>query len=550
MKLKRLFTLVLVVILLIIGAGDFGPVGPAGSDVVGSAGSHLGDKTGAKWLAPTALTVPGPGPRKAEASAPKTAWADQIIYMIMTDRFCNGDRRNDQDADPSSPWAYHGGDFQGIIDKLDYIKDLGVTAIWITPVYLNQAKGYHGYWAIDFAQVDTHLGDLKKLKELVDKAHQRGLKVLLDVVVNHTGQDHPWVKERPDWYHQEGNINNWNNQEEVERGSLMGLPDLAVEKPEVGQYLLDNALFWVAATGVDGFRLDTVRHVPKDYWQRYVAAIKARYPDFFFLGEVWHNDYGYLAGYQKVGIDGLMDFPLYNAITKTFAQGAGLDPILWVLQTREIVPHPDFLGVFVDNHDVPRFVTQAQQAGGEPLARLKAALTFAFSLPGLPIIYYGTEVAMEGGKDPDNRRDMVFGANPEMTEFLKRLISIRRSFHQGELGPVTVVGESKTLLALGRGKGSNALISVINAGDQPVQTTLDLRGLDWGEGMSLKDVLGSSRATIQPGEKLTVALNPWEARIYMPERNNATVYYLVVGSAAVLALAGVGLWLARRRRKS
>ncbi|MBZ4665961.1 alpha-amylase family glycosyl hydrolase [Mahella sp.] len=226
------------------------------------------------------------------AQTTKTDWESQVIYFIMTDRFYNGDTTNDMDANPSDPKAYHGGDLQGIIDKLDYIKDLGATAIWITPVVDNEEGGYHGYWAYDFERVDEHLGDTAKLKELTDKAHDKDIKVILDMVFNHTGYNSPWLSDpaKSDWFNEKMDIVNYNNQEEVEKGWLSGLPDLNQSNPDVEKYLIDMAMSWIDETGIDGFRLDTVRHVPKEFWTKLSQTIKQKYPDFFLLGEVWVND--------------------------------------------------------------------------------------------------------------------------------------------------------------------------------------------------------------------------------------------------------------------
>lgn len=192
-----------------------------------------------------------------------------LIYFIMTDRFNDGDDSNNQFADvnKNNPKAYHGGDLRGIISKLDYIKSLGATAIWITPVAENTLGGYHGYWINDFYKVDPHLGSMNDLKDLVKEAHNRNIKVLMDYVVNHISPDSKMLKEKPaDWFNPKSDISNWNNQEEIEKGWIFGLPDLNQDKPEVKSFLIENAMWWIKETGVDGMRLDTVRHVPKTFW--------------------------------------------------------------------------------------------------------------------------------------------------------------------------------------------------------------------------------------------------------------------------------------------
>lgn len=170
-------------------------------------------------------------------------WQDEAIYFIMVDRFNNMDPTNDQDVNVNDPKAYHGGDLKGVTAKLDYIKEMGFTAIWLTPIFQNEPGGYHGYWISDFYKVDPHFGTLDDLKTLVKEAHKRDIKVILDFVVNHTGPHHPWLNDptKKDWFHEKKEIFNWTNQQEVENGWLLGLPDLAQENPEVKRYLIDAA---------------------------------------------------------------------------------------------------------------------------------------------------------------------------------------------------------------------------------------------------------------------------------------------------------------------
>lgn len=444
------------------------------------------------------------------------SWESQVIYMIMTDRFNNGDKSNDYGANPADPSDFHGGDFQGIIDRLDYIKDLGVGAIWITPVYANPDRGYHGYWAEDFYKVDRHLGDLAKLKELVEKARRKGIKVLLDTVVNHTAKTNPRVtdpKYEP-WFHRRGDIVDYNSPEEVENGDLAGLSDLAQENPEVSRYLIDMAEWWIEQTGVDGFRLDTVRHVPKWFWKDFAREIKGGRPDFFMIGEVWWESPYEISPYQDLGIDGLVDFPMYYAITDAFARGKGISYLSWALATRDAYSDPDLMGVFIDNHDVPRFLHQAEAAGAsEPGQRLRAALGFMMSIPGIPIIYYGTESGMTGGADPDNRRDMEFGKDPALTEYVKKLAGLRRS-HPALYGPnLTVVSDADPVLTIYREQGDDRMLAVFNVGDTEAQASIQLKGaLQSGTG-KFKDLLSGATDNAVNG-KLDLRLKPWETRMY------------------------------------
>ncbi|MBD1380591.1 alpha-amylase family glycosyl hydrolase [Metabacillus arenae] len=357
---------------------------------------------------------------------------DEMIYFIMVDRFNNGDTSNDYEVDINNPKAYQGGDLKGITKKLDYIKDMGFTTIWLTPIFENEQEGYHGYWISDFKKIEEHFGTLKDLKELVNEAHKRNMKVILDFVVNHTGYQHEWLNDpsKKDWFHAQKEIKNWSNQEEVENGRLSGLPDLNQGNPEVREYLLETAKWWIEETDIDGYRLDTVKHVPKDFWTEFTREVKSVKEDFFLIGEVWDKDPRYIASYEKTNIDSFVDYPLYEELTTVFSEPDRPLTSLYNVWNRNaaLYQSPNLLGTFLDNHDNVRFTRQAIQNQQHPGTRLKLALTYLYTAPGIPIVYYGTEIALDGGEDPDNRRLMNFRTDDVLVKHIEKLSEIRRNF--------------------------------------------------------------------------------------------------------------------------
>lgn len=440
-----------------------------------------------------------------------------LIYFLMTDRFNNGDPTNDWNVRPADPQAYHGGDFKGVIDKLDYIKDLGFTAIWISPVVQNQIGGYHGYWATDFYKTNEHFGSLTELRNLVDQAHAKGIKVIIDLVVNHTGQLHPWVGEAryQDWFHPRKNIVNYSDQQEVENGWLAGLPDLNQENPEVKEYLINMAKWWIAETGIDGYRLDTVKHIPKEFWKDFTASIKKEYPHFFLLGEVFDGRADYVASYQKTGIDGITDYPVYYAIRDVFG---GYQPASRLVDAMSRAaanyPNPHLMGTFIDNHDLPRFVNQLYSFKQE---RLEQALAFEMTYTGIPIFYYGTEIGMDGGADPDNRRDMDWStrahATSPVTGWVKKLTAIRRNNPALSSGEFQVIGAERDWLAYERSyEGRNVLV-VFNLSDRVKKLDLVIPRLKQGKTAELTDLVQKSNIRIKAG-KLSLKLKPRQVSIY------------------------------------
>lgn len=391
--------------------------------------------------ASTAAVSPG-----TDIKSPVRIWQDEIVYFIFTDRFANGNRSNDYNVKANDPWAYHGGDLDGVIQKLDYIKGLGATAIWLTPVIDNRDEafvadfgngrmqeiwGYHGYWFKDFYKVDEHLGDMQKLQELTRLAHQKGLKVLLDIVVNHTDYDHPFAQQKLDktnkyhaWFNHHGVIKNWDDPWWVENGELAELPDLNQDNPETANYLIDSMKFWARESGADGFRIDTVKHVPRSFWKTFNSEMRrAEGDDFLLLGEIYTPSPEVQANYLREGMHSAFDFPLYYAIKESFGQSQSMRKLGDIFAKDNLYPDANLLSPFIDNHDVPRFVHEVKD---RPIDRLKLSLAFIMTIRGLPMMYYGTETALAGGADPDNRRDMNFGQNPGMTSHVKIFTDLRK----------------------------------------------------------------------------------------------------------------------------
>jgi len=451
-------------------------------------------------------------------------WRDDIIYFVLTDRFEDGDVTNNMDVNKGDLRRYHGGDLQGIINKMDYLKDIGISTIWISPVIDNQTSfiesdGYHGYWPVDFFRVDEHLGDIEKLRELVDKAHKRGIKVILDMPLNHVAWAHPWTKDssKYDWFHHIGDIKDWEDPVQVEQGSMYGLPDLAQENPAVARYLIDMCKWWIEKTGIDGFRLDAVRHIPKDFWEQFSKEIhKAAGPDFLLIGEDMYGVPGHLADYQNRGIDSLFDMPLYFTIRDVFARGDSMRKLASRLtEEAAVYDNPQKMSVIIDNHDTDRFLTVAGERGKE---KLRTALAFIFTIDRIPTIYYGTEVAMEGhleemGKfPPENRKDMEWGKNPELLEYFKQLTNIRNTRPALQTGPMLEMWQDDQIFAYSRWDDDpkKETIVVLNNSSNSQYREIPVRAeSNIPKIAELKDLLTGKKVKVENG-KIKVHLNPYQ----------------------------------------
>ena len=341
--------------------------------------------------------------------------------------------------DPIAADGWHGGNFEGLIEAIPYFKNLGVSALWITPVYLsigasNSSEGYHGYWAMDFERVDPHLyhenpsyaqGSRQYLADLVSEFHDNGLKVILDVVVNHTGYHTRAYGDYEDKRFSDWDFNVGEEGSET-KGSLSGLPDLNHDSAYVRDYFVHNLLRWIEETDIDGLRMDTAKHVEKAFWYYFKSTVKTRCPGTTLIGEILKSSQGdiqELASYQKDhDFDSVFDFPLRTAAINCFVHGAPLTQLArprlndgeakGVLDDDVKYSNPFRLVTLLDNHDLDNriFTTVLDGAYGgwdrnKAVATMNQLTTFLMTTRGIPQIYYGNEVAMEGHRDPDNRHD-------------------------------------------------------------------------------------------------------------------------------------------------
>ncbi|MEC7949662.1 MAG: alpha-amylase family glycosyl hydrolase [Myxococcota bacterium] len=364
----------------------------------------------------------------------------------MVDRFFNGDSSNDGTVDRADPHAFHGGDLAGIRQKIDYLAELGVTTVWLSPVFemrtekVGEWGAFHGYWVKDLSRVEPRFGTAEDLRDLSRELHRNDMKLVLDMVWNHTDYEAPLRTAHPDWYHQRGDITDWDDPVDVVQGDVHGLPDLAQEKPEVAAFLKRESLAWVDKADADGFRVDAVRHMPLDFLAEMNAALDAKRPDFWTVGEDFNGDATALARTLNAGgFDAVFDFPLRYAMVDVFCKDAAMGRLAGVLSADRLVGAPERLVTFLDNHDVPRIL---HECGGEGW-RVDAAFTFLMNIRGTPALTWGTELGLEGGEEPDNRRDMPWGRLNALHG--DRRVGVRRAMAARRDNPAARIGASRIL---------------------------------------------------------------------------------------------------------
>lgn len=365
----------------------------------------------------------------------------ESVYFVMTDRFSDGDPTNNGDGyDPTNVGYWHGGDFKGLTEKLSYIANLGVSAIWITPPFKQQSiqgnsAAYHGYWALDFMTVDPHLGTEQDFKNLIDKAHSMGLKIIVDVVANHTADVIqyqngkafiPGGKENLKSPRFLNNLNNYHNQgdstfegESTVTGDFFGLDDLATEKPEVVRGFIDIWSYWIQNFGIDGMRIDTFKHVNPEFWKAVIpviqkVALASGKKTFPIFGEAADKGPETLATYVAGGqTPSVLDFAFDEQVTKYVASFGSSDRLVKLFNADDLYTTQKTsaygLATFLGNHDAGRIgsviLRNAQDKDGA-VKKAIIAQSMLYLLRGGPVLYYGDEKGMTGGVDKLARQDM------------------------------------------------------------------------------------------------------------------------------------------------
>lgn len=376
--------------------------------------------------------------------------SEDVLYLIMPDRFANGNPENDvvdgmreKKIDRADSFARHGGDIQGISNHLDYIADLGVTAIWLNPTQENdmESGSYHGYAITDYYQIDRRFGSNEDFCALVEKAHERNLKVVMDMIFNHCGSENYLFKDKPskEWFNYHSNY----VQTSFKTASVMDIhasafekkiatdgwftsvmPDFNQRNRHVARYLIQSSIWWIEYAGINGIRQDTHPYADFDFMSQWCKEVLDEYPYFNIVGETWLNSNVLVSYWQKdsklaaplnSNLPTVMDFPLQALINQAFDEetgewGGGLYK-LYDYQTQDLVyANPMNLLTFLDNHDTSRFAQTDEMA--KNLKRYKQAMIFLLTTRGIPQIYYGTEILMTGDKgkgDGDLRKDFPGG---------------------------------------------------------------------------------------------------------------------------------------------
>jgi neopullulanase len=374
--------------------------------------------------------------RQMKGSERKGFDASDALYLLMPDRFANGNPDNDQvkgmapyTVDRNDPNARHGGDLAGVEQHLDYFSDLGITALWFTPVLENNMTGgsYHGYATTNYYNVDPRFGTNEEYKSLIEKAHGKGIKMVMDMIFNHCGVEHPWIKDMPskDWFnhsdfktnfvqtsfkltpHVDPYASQYDFSQMNDGWFVTAMPDLNQQNPHVYRYLVQNSFWWIEYSGIDGIRMDTYPYANYEAMSNWMKELNEEYPNYNVVGETWVTEPAYTAWWQKdsklsapqnSNLKTVMDFSLFDKINtakseETDPYFTGLNRIYNNFVYDFLYPNPASVLAFYENHDTDRFL-----GDGQDIKALKQAVTLLLTTRRIPQLYYGTEVMMNGIK--------------------------------------------------------------------------------------------------------------------------------------------------------
>ena len=483
-----------------------------------------------------------------------------VLYMLMPDRFASGRNitkpmkgLNPYVVDRSKPSLRHGGDLEGVRQHLDYFNQLGVTALWFTPVLennspdMNSQSTYHGYATTNYYRVDPRFGTNEDYARLVAEAHAKGLKVVMDMIFNHCGYDHPWVKDMPskDWF----NTPEWmkkgdsyylqtsykltpvldpyaskvDKRETVDGWFVRSMPDLNQKNPHVMTYLIQNSEWWIETVGIDGIRMDTYPYADRKAMSQWMKILNEEYPNFNTVGETWVTEPAYTAAWQKDSklskvnsyLKTVMDFSFYDKINlakheETDAWWKGLNRIYNSLCYDYLYENPSSVMAFIENHDTDRFL----ENGKDTLA-LKQALALLLTINRIPQLYYGTEVLMNGTKevtDGNVRCDFPGGfagdkhnaftaegrtkAENSMFNWLSKLLKWRRNNMVITKGKQIQFIPYKGVYVIARQWNDQTILTILNGTSQAVTLPLDRYAEVIGNHQEAKDVISGRKVKL------------------------------------------------------
>lgn len=472
------------------------------------------------------------------AEEKKEGWQDEMMYFLMTDRFMNGDRSNDKQTNNDDASAYQGGDFKGIQDQLGYLKELGMTSIVISPVFENEAGAYHGYSITDYTKLNPQFGNEQQLKELVDSAHKQNIRILVDFPAVRVSTKHVWLSEA-------GKENWFTNVSVLQKPDWLGeMALLNTENPDVQAALVEAAVKLAGRTGIDGYFFSNASTAKPAFWNAFHEAM----PNLHLIGEMTETTIQGAAAYEKAGLDAVTSSWMQEPLRKQFATVDRSSNVVekLLLQEENVLEHPLETVHLTDSVVTDRFTRDMAEENMFPGTRWRMALTYLYTSPGTPAVFYGSEIAQNGETGPDAHGLMNFRTDQELVDYIKQIAALRQKLPALRRGSYEPIFNRSGMTVFKRQYEDETVVVAINNTGETQSIAIPASKLD--ENKELRGLLAGDMSRAADGE-FTIILDREEAEIYALAEKTGINYAFIAAMSAVWIIFVMFLYVVWKRGK-
>lgn len=464
-----------------------------------------------------------------------------MIYRVLVDRFLDGNPKNDKNTNPNDLNMSQGGDLVGITNKLDYLKEYGYTTISLSPIFENDLNSYDGYSVINFKKIDQRFGTMKDLKKLISEAHKRDMKIVIDLVINNSSPNGELVRNSQfaNWFNPEDSTsqdNKWIN----------GLPDFNHSNKDVENYFIEIGKWWVDQADFDGYNLLDVNNVTVEFLKNFNKEMKNQYPNLLLFADLDQSSEIDMDQYMNLGFNAISNTPLVNELINTFTtQNQSLSSLFQVQSDLTKKSNSTLLINYLDNEMTDRFVSIAQSKGEYPPSRLKIALAYLFTTTGIPLNYYGTEIAINGENIPENRKNMDFRTDEDFSNYIKKLTELRSTLPSLTNGTFELLYDKKGMTLFKRTyKAETTIIAINNSSyDQKVHLDFDeIKELNELRGLLTDDLVRPNK------EGFDIVLKRESSNIYAIAPKTGLNIGVIIAIPSIFIAFIIFLWVVKRRQ--
>lgn len=462
---------------------------------------------------------------------------EEIIYDILIDRFNNGNQKLNEKVRLDDPYAFHGGDIEGIINKLDDLQELGYTTLSLSPPMKNAPDGYHGYWIEDFYEVEEQFGSMEDLQQLVEEAHKRDMKIILELVTNYVSETNPLVDDssKGDWF-------DLDKEKPVEDYPwLENVVSFNQDNPEVVDYLSDVAEFWLEESNIDGYKLQAADQASPEFLETLVTNIKETNPDAYIIADVLEENSSALEDMEQIQF--VADTEQYEAMSNVLSKED--KPVLPLLeQWEQEDTHPGLL--YIDNKYTKRFTQLFSEEGRNKVTAWKLALTYMYTMPGVPLIYQGSEIPSYGEGVPENQELVKFNnSDSDLQEFIGRISSLREEFPALAHGDFEIVDSDQGMSVYKRSYEDQSVYVAINNDSESRSISMESLGAD----KQLRGLLGDNLVREDKNDSYRIGLPRETAEVYVIEDNTGINWFFIGAVVGIFVIFVIAVIVLSRKQK-